>query len=80
MLCFRLGRRANHQMLTMVARTPNAAAGLAILRERSDISVTLPGWKGNGDTEGAGAPTAEHFSFLTRPRGSSQRGLSSNSR
>ena len=42
-LCLRLGRRANHQMLAMVASTPRAAAGFAILRERSDIPVTLPG-------------------------------------
>ncbi len=37
-LILRRGRRANHQMLAMVARTPRAAAGLAILRERSDIT------------------------------------------
>ena len=36
-LCFRLGLRANHQMLAMVASTPKAAAGFAILRERSDM-------------------------------------------
>jgi hypothetical protein len=29
-------------MLAMVARTPKAAAGLAILRERSDMGLTLP--------------------------------------
>jgi hypothetical protein len=29
-------------MLAMVASTPNAAAGLAILRERSDITETIP--------------------------------------
>jgi hypothetical protein len=39
----RRGRRANHQMLAMVARTPKAAAGLATLRERSDMALTLPG-------------------------------------
>lgn len=42
-MTLRLGRRANHQTLAMVARTPNAAAGLAILRERSDMVPTLPG-------------------------------------
>ena len=36
-LCLRLGLRANHQMLAMVASTPKAAAGFAILRERSDM-------------------------------------------
>src|SRR6202453_2008678 len=33
----RRGRSANHQILAMVASTPNAAAGFTILRERSDI-------------------------------------------
>ena len=33
-------------MLAMVASTPKAAAGLAILRERSDMRVTLPGPSG----------------------------------
>ena len=42
-LTLRRGRRANHQMLAMVASTPKAAAGLAILRERSDMAVRLPG-------------------------------------
>jgi hypothetical protein len=36
------GRSANHQMLTMVATTPNTAAGFAILRERSDMGLTIP--------------------------------------
>ncbi len=36
-LCLRLGLRANHQMLAMVASTPKAAAGFTILRERSDM-------------------------------------------
>ena len=36
-LCLRLGLKANHQMLAMVASTPRAAAGFAILRERSDM-------------------------------------------
>ena len=36
-LTLRRGRRANHQMLAIVASTPRAAAGLAILRERSDM-------------------------------------------
>ncbi len=39
----RRGRRANHQMLAMVASTPKAAAGLTILRDRSDMTLTLPG-------------------------------------
>src|SRR5665213_966221 len=47
-LTLRRGRRANHQMLAIVARTPRAAAGLAILRERSDMQVTLPGPPDNG--------------------------------
>ena len=38
----RRGRRANHQTLTMVATTPNAAAGLAILCERSGIHRRYP--------------------------------------
>ena len=42
-LTLRHGRSANHQTLAMVARTPKAAAGLAILRERSDMERTLPG-------------------------------------
>ena len=42
-LTLRRGRRANHQTLAMVASTPKAAAGLAILRERSDMGPTLPG-------------------------------------
>ena len=42
-LTLRRGRSANHQMLAMVAMTPKAAAGLAILRERSDMGPTLPG-------------------------------------
>ena len=38
----RRGRRANHQTLAIVATRPRAAAGLAILRERSDMPLTLP--------------------------------------
>jgi hypothetical protein len=41
-LTLRRGRRANHQMLAMVATTPSAAAGFAILRERSDMGLTIP--------------------------------------
>ena len=41
-LFLRRGRKANHQMLAMVASTPNAAAGFTILRERSDMPSTLP--------------------------------------
>jgi len=37
LLALRRGRRANHQMLAIVATTPNAAAGLAILCERSGM-------------------------------------------
>jgi len=40
---FRRGLRANHQMLAIVTSTPRPAAGLAILRERSDMAPTLPG-------------------------------------
>ena len=40
---FRRGLRANHQILAIVTSTPRPAAGLAILRERSDMASTLPG-------------------------------------
>ena len=53
-LCLRRGRRANHQMLAMVASTPRAAAGLAILRERSDMPPTLPGERAVPDPSGGG--------------------------
>lgn len=42
-LTLRRGLRANHHMLTIVATTPSAAAGFAILWERSDMRMTIPG-------------------------------------
>ncbi len=69
-LCLRRGRRANHQMLAMVARTPNAAAGLAILRERSDMGLTLPADGGLGTTGAArwaGRPPALRWRPVPSP-------------
>jgi hypothetical protein len=60
--CFRLGLKANHQMLAMVASTPSAAAGLAILRERSDIPLTLPRLTGGANQiqTGCSFPRRDH--------------------
>ena len=61
-LTLRRGRRANHQMLAMVASTPKAAAGLAILRERSDMGPTLPGGLGRRPRTATGRDPVGPFS------------------
>ena len=56
-LILRLGRKANHQMLTMVASKPKAAAGLASFLERSDTGPTLAATSG-ASAEGHGPVAA----------------------
>ena len=54
-------------MLAIVASTPKAAAGLAILRERSDMGVTLPGRPAWRSPRWAGAEVTAHRSHVLLP-------------